>query len=179
MKRYIALLRGVNVGGKNKIAMHELKAAVMERGFSDAVTYLNSGNLIFSHEASDETALADMIRELIRERFDLDIPVFVLAQEALAAVLTEAPAWWGTEDAAIYDNLIFVIPPADAAELAGRIGEPTKGLERVLICENVMFWSFDRKNYAKANWWKQTASAGIGENLTIRTANTLKKLAGM
>lgn len=40
-------------------------------------------------------------------------------------------------------------------------------------------WSFDRKKYAKANWWRKTASAGIGEMITIRTANTLKKIVAM
>ena len=66
----------------------------------------------------------------------------------------------------------------DAAEyIAEKIGEPTKELEQVWICENSIFWSFDRKKYAKANWWKKTASAGIGEKITIRTANTLRKIA--
>lgn len=50
------------------------------------------------------------------------------------------------------------------------------GKNKICICENAIFWSFDRKKYAKANWWKKTASSGIGEHLTIRTANTLKKL---
>ena len=47
MQRYIALLRGINVGGKNKISMKELKAGFEELGFRDVVTYLNSGNVIF------------------------------------------------------------------------------------------------------------------------------------
>lgn len=120
MKRYIALLRGINISGKNKIPMAELKG-----------------------------------------------------------ILSEAPVWWGTDDKEIYDNLIFVIPSTKAEIIAEKIGEPTKEPEQICICKNAIFWSFDRKKYAKANWWKKTASAGIGEMITIRTANTLKKIAAM
>ena len=52
-------------------------------------------------------------------------------------------------------------------------------IEKVQICGNAAFWTFDRKLYAKANWWKKTATPGIGEMITIRTANTLRKIAEM
>ena len=176
MKRYIALLRGVNISGKNKISMPDLKTLFTELGYADVLTYLNSGNVVFSVCEQDESVLADTIRAMIRDRLGLDIPVFVILQEQLEALLGKAPDWWGTADKARYDNLIFVMPPAAAEYIAEKIGEPTKELEQVWICENAIFWSFDRKKYAKANWWKKTASAGIGEKITIRTANTLRKI---
>lgn len=179
MKRYIALLRGINISGKNKISMAELKPCLAELGYADVFTHLNSGNIVFSAEECIEIALADKIKAMIQERFGLDIPVFVILQEDLRALLNKAPAWWGTDDKEIYDNLIFVMPPAAAETIAEKIGEPTKGLEQICICKNAVFWSFDRKKYAKANWWKKTASAGIGEMITIRTANTLKKIVEM
>lgn len=116
---------------------------------------------------------------MIQERLGLDIPVFVILQEELNDLLSKAPVWWGTDDKEIYDNLIFVMPSAAAEIITEKIGEPTKTLEQVCICKNAIFWSFDRKKYAKANWWKKTASAGIGEMITIRTANTLKKIVAM
>ena len=176
MKRYIALLRGVNISGKNKISMPDLKTLFTELGYADVLTYLNSGNVVFSVCEQDESVLADTIRAMIRDRLGLDIPVFVILQEQLEALLGKAPDWWGTADKARYDNLIFMMPPAAAEYIAEKIGEPTKELEQVWICENAIFWSFDRKKYAKANWWKKTASAGIGEKITIRTANTLRKI---
>lgn len=135
--------------------------------------------LFFSAEEQSEAVLADNIKAMIQERFELTIPVFVILQEELKNLLREAPVWWGTEKKEIYDNLIFVMPPAIAETIAGKIGEPTKELEQICICKNAIFWSFDRKNYAKANWWKKTASTGIGEMLTIRTVNTLNKIVGM
>lgn len=179
MKRYCALLRGINISGKNKISMAELKTYFVKLSYVDVLTYLNSGNVIFSVSESDEIILADKIKTMIQKRFGIDIPVFVILQEKLEGLLSKAPDWWGTDNKEIYDNLIFVMPSVTAEIIAEKIGEPTKGLEQVYIHENVIFWSFDRKKYAKANWWKKTASAGIGEMITIRTANTLKKIITM
>lgn len=68
MDRYIALLRGINISGKNKIAMSELKAGFIEIGCEDVITYLNSGNVVFSIEEGNEIALAVKINQMIRER---------------------------------------------------------------------------------------------------------------
>lgn len=179
MNRYIALLRGINISGKNKISMPELKAAFCEAGYADVCTHLNSGNVIFSSDETNVVALAEKIKELIAQNFSLYIPVFVISQNELCSLLENAPDWWGTENKDIYDNLIFAISPHRIETVAGKIGEPSAELERVEISGNAAFWSFNRKLYAKANWWKKTASAGIGEMITIRTANTLRKIAEM
>lgn len=179
MKRYIALLRGINISGKNKIAMSELKPGFMKLGFDDVLTHLNSGNVVFSIDKNDEIVLADKIKSMIQEQFSLDIPVFVILQEKLQDIICNAPDWWGTDNKGIYDNLIFVMPNFTAENIAEKIGEPTKELEQVYIYNNVIFWSFDKTKYAKANWWKKTASTGIGEAITIRTANTLRKIVKM
>ena len=175
MKRYIALLRGVNVGGKNKISMAELKQGFEALGFSEVRTHMNSGNVVFSGEEAE----AARIQAMIRERFDLDVPVLVVARDWLEDVLRDAPDWWGRGDKEIYDNLILVLPPATAGAIAEKFGDPTEGLEQVCIREGAIFWSFERKSSAKCSWWKRSASPGIGEWITIRTANTVKKLAKM
>ena len=84
---------------------------------------------------------------MIQKRFGLDIPVFVILQEKLEDILSKAPDWWGTPDKDIYDNLIFVMSPATAEIIAEKIGEPTKELEQICICDNTIFWSFDRNKY--------------------------------
>lgn len=85
--------------------------------------------------------------DMIQKRFGLDIPVFVILQEKLEDILSKAPDWWGTSDKDIYDNLIFVMSPATAEIIAEKIGEPTKELEQICICDNTIFWSFDRNKY--------------------------------
>lgn len=179
MKRFIALLRGINISGRNRIAMADLKPAVEELGYENVVTHLNSGNVIFSSDEENETVLTENIKMMLDRRFAMKIPVFVIGCDELESLLDKAPDWWGTADKNIYDNLIFVIPPADVQELCKKIGAPTEGLEQIQISGNAVFWSFDRQKYAKANWWKRTAEAGIGEMITIRTANTLRKIVKM
>ena len=176
MKRYIALLRGINISGKNKIVMAELKTAFEKLGFTDVKTHLNSGNVIFSAE---KNFTSDEIKEMISESFGVQTEVCVTDSEKVADILQNVPDWWGTSDKAIYDNLIFVMPTMTAEKIAAKIGEPSQKLEKIFIYKDVIFWSFDRKNYAKANWWKKTASAGIGECLTIRTANTVRKISAL
>ena len=179
MKRYIALLRGINISGRNKVAMADLRPAIEGLGYDDVVTHLNSGNVIFSSEEGNEIVLAENIQMMLERQFAMKIPVFVIRCDKLESLLDKAPDWWGTSDKNIYDNLIFMIPPADVQELCKKIGEPTEGLEQIQISDNAVFWSFDRQRYAKANWWKKTVEAGIGEMITIRTANTLRKIVKM
>lgn len=177
MKRYIALLRAINVSGKNKISMADLKRGFEESGYRNVKTFLNSGNVAFDADEQSESVLADRLSSLISERYSLDVPVFVILSDDLRALLEKAPEWWGNDDRAVYDNLIFLLHGSDVREIADRIGEPTEGLEKTEICGNAVFWSFLLGRHSKANWWKKTAMPGIGEHLTIRTAGTCRKLA--
>lgn len=176
MKRYVALLRGININGKNKVPMAELKSLFEAHSFENVKTVLNSGNVLFSCVETDAQTLTKQIADAVKERFGFEVPVFVIESEALEDILRHAPAWWGTEDKAVYDNLIFILPPATVAEVYEALGEPKAGLEQVQTYKNAVFWSFSRKDYQKTNWWSKTASLPIGQKLTIRTAGTLRKL---
>lgn len=175
MKRYVALLRGINISGKNKVPMAELKKGFEELAFEEVKTYLNSGNVIFSSDEDDTKKFTKQIEVMIKEQFDLDIPVFVISKEALEDILRNAPNWWGNDNKEIYDNLIFIMPPANFSDVYNDIGEPKKELENIADYNEVIFWSFSRKDYQKTNWWSKTANANISAKLTIRTANTIKK----
>ena len=179
MRRYIALLRGVNISGKNKVPMAELKLGFESLGFPDVRTWLNSGNVVFSGEETEPAALTGQIEGMIQRRFGLEIPVFVLPQEELADILRHAPDWWGTENQEIYDNLVFLLPPVTFQEVYHEIGAPKEGLEQIQEYRSAVFWSFSRKEYQKTNWWPKTARADIGSKLTIRTANTVRKIVCM
>lgn len=179
MKRYIALLRGINISGKNKISMSELKEGFAELGFAEVATYLNSGNIIFSSTIDDKNILSSKIEIMIKNRFDLNIPVFIALQEELKELLKNAPDWWGDDNKEIYDNLIFIMPPLSYEEFCNVIGSPKAEYEKVHNYKNVIFWSFSRKDYQKTNWWRETASSEISGKITIRTANTARKIVDM
>ena len=116
MKRYIALLRGINISGKNKIRMSELKNGFAELGFLEVETYLNSGNAIFSSALDDKNLLSNKIKAMIQDKFSLDIPVLVVLQEELEEQLKNAPDCWGDDNKEIYDNIIFLMPPLSYEE---------------------------------------------------------------
>lgn len=179
MKRYLAFLRGINISGKNKLSMAQLKTQFEALGYFEVKTYLNSGNVVFSCEESEETALAAQIEQRIKETAGLAIPVFVIAQQKLETLLRHAPDWWGTDDKAVYDNLVFILPPATFAEIYEAIGVPKEGLEQIEPYGGAVFWSFDRKAYQKTNWWPKTAGAAVRDKLTIRTAGTVRKVCSM
>lgn len=173
MRKYIAFLRGINVGGKNKIRMSQLREKLMEAGFLEVSTYLNSGNVVFSSEDSNAKL---KIEKTIKDAFGVDIPVYVVDVEILRNMFVHAPAWWNTGDKGKYDNLIFILSDDSPESICKLIGEPSDELEEIQIYNQVIFWTFDRKLYQQCNWWKKTASRGIAEKLTIRTANTIRKV---
>ncbi len=107
MKSYIALLRGINISGKNKIIMSELKASFVELGYSEVSTYLNSGNVVFLSDVDDSKVISNTIRLMIKKQFELEIPVFIISQEELKDILNNAPNWWGDNNK---DCLLYTSP---------------------------------------------------------------------
>lgn len=174
--KYIALLRGINISGKNKISMSELKAELENNKYQNVVTYLNSGNIIFESNIDNKETIMKAIYKIIKNKFNLEIPVFIMTTTELEDALKHNPDWWGTDNKEIYDNLIFIIPPTKYEEVYNTIGEPSKDIEKIEEYNNYIFWSFDLKKYKKANWWIKTASTDIKDRITIRTANTIKKV---
>ena len=179
MKRYVALLRGINISGKNKVVMAELKKGIESLKFENVKTYLNSGNVIFSSQEENIEKITKQIEEMLKKKYDFEIPVFVLEQEKLKDILEHAPAWWGSDDKTIYDNLIFMIPPVTFEKVFEEIGEAKVGLEIIQNYKDVIFWSFSRKDYQKTNWWSKTTNTNASKKLTIRTANTVRKIVRM
>ena len=169
MEKYIALLRGVNVGGKNIISMPRLKAA-----FSDVVTYIQSGNILFCSEDKDAAALQQECRRIIADSFGLDIPVAVISAKDLRDALTHAPEWWDSGTDAKH-NAIFVIAPATAEDIIEKVGEAKPEYERVAWHGPVIFWTAPLETFSRTRWSK-VSSASVYGSITIRNANTAKKL---
>ena len=106
---------------------------------------------------------------MLKKNYDFKIPVFVLEQGKLKVILEHAPIWWGSDDKIIYDN----------KEVFEEIGEAKEGLEKIQNYKDVIFWSFSRKDYQKTNWWPKTTNTNVSKKLTIRTANTVRKIVRM
>ena len=173
--KYIVLLRGINISGKNKISMINLKIILENNNYRNVITYLNSGNVILESN-NDIDIITNDINSLIKKSFNLDIPVFVISYDELYDILKHNPKWWGTDNKDIYDNIIFIMNPITYKDVFDSVGEPSKDIDKVEVYNNIIFWSYDLSNYKKSNWWKKTASTSIKDSITIRTANTIRKI---
>jgi uncharacterized protein (DUF1697 family) len=98
MKTFAALLRGINVGGKNKIAMSELKRSLSSLGLEDVVTYIQSGNVVFRSPAGDAAGLAGGVEHRIAEDFGVSITVLLRTPSELKAVARNNPFLKGKAD---------------------------------------------------------------------------------
>jgi uncharacterized protein (DUF1697 family) len=175
MEKYIALLRGVNVGGKNKVSMPSLKAAFEEAGFSEVGTYINSGNIIFSAEEDDIVVLQQKCRQAIMDAFHLDIAVAVLSAKDLSEALDHAPAWWD-RDSGSKHNAIFVIAPANPDSIIESVGRLKPEYEQVSHYGRIIFWSAPLETFSRTRWSKIVSTPAYG-SVTIRNANTARKLS--
>ncbi|HET7459248.1 MAG TPA: DUF1697 domain-containing protein [Gemmatimonadaceae bacterium] len=116
--RFVALLRGINVGRAKRVAMADLRAVVEGLGYGDVRTLLNSGNVVFTApRATKESVAAARIRAAVAERCGVDSRVTVLAGDAVAAAVAENPLL----DVAADPSRLFVAVLADPADARSRL----------------------------------------------------------
>lgn len=174
MEKYFCFLRGINVGGKNKVSMPELKKLFEEHGFSDVLTYINSGNVIFSCNNSTEEKLKKECEALIAEKFQLNITVAIIAFHDLLTAVNHAPTWWDQDNESKH-NAIFVLPPITVDEIFKEVGEIKSEYEKIDYFGQVIFWSAPIKTFSRTRWSKIVGSS-MYDFITIRNANTVKKV---
>jgi uncharacterized protein (DUF1697 family) len=95
---YVALLRGINVGGNNKVEMKKLKSTFELLGFTNVVTYINSGNIIFEARSKSQKSIVDKIEKAIRKDFGLEIKVLLRNFENIQFICRELPSTWLKND---------------------------------------------------------------------------------
>jgi len=172
--KYIALLRGINVGGKNKVSMPDLKNCFEEAGFQNPRTYINSGNVIFESEQQSTVDLANYCQKIVERKFNLPIGVAVIDVHTLKESLDHVPDWWG-KDPNFKHNAIFVIQPATAEEIVAEVGNIKPEYEKLFVYKDIIFWSAFLKAFSRTRW-SRIVGTNAYQSITIRNANTTKKL---
>jgi uncharacterized protein (DUF1697 family) len=172
--KYIALLRGINVGGKNKVPMIELKACFEEAGFQNVMTYINSGNVIFDSEEQSTFELMKKCEDLLEKKFGFFISLAVIDVLTLKDALDNAPKWWDYDSDSKH-NAIFVIPPATAKEVIEDAGKIKPEYEKIHAYKEIIFWSAPLETFSRTRWSKVVGTK-VYRTITIRNANTTKKL---
>jgi uncharacterized protein (DUF1697 family) len=117
MATHVALLRGINVGGKNRVAMADLREVVAELGHDDVSTYIQSGNVLFSPDPgdADTSALAAALAAAITARLGVSSPVVVLTRDELAAAIAANPFPAEPDPKRVHAVLLSGAPAAEAA----------------------------------------------------------------
>jgi uncharacterized protein (DUF1697 family) len=174
MTKFIALLRGVNVGGNNKIPIPELKAAFETAGFENVLTYINSSNVIFD-SALGETAIKAACERAIADAFGLHVPVGIITADELRDALANAPDWWNMDKDSKH-NAIFVIAPATAKSVRVEVGEAKPEYESVAYHDKIIFWTAPLATFSRTRWSKLTQHKAAYSATTICNANTALKL---
>lgn len=121
MTKYIAILRGINVGGKRRLKMEKLKALFRELGFSDVETYIQSGNVMFNaSEKESDTTISDKIEAAIFKKYDFKVPVIVRTASELKEAIASNPFYAsGNEDVdRLHLTFLKIYPSAERIEKA-------------------------------------------------------------
>ena len=172
--RYLALLRGVNVGGKAKLNMAELKAALVTAGFTNVVTYITSGNVVFASDRTGTQALAEQVHAVIANQFGMNIDVIVLSAPEWQAIVDGAPSWWGNEPGWKH-NVLVLLPPYDMDATVAGIGILNPDIERIATGPGVVYQAMSIELVGKTTTGNLSASPSY-RRLTIRNYNTTQKL---
>jgi uncharacterized protein (DUF1697 family) len=175
--RYVALLRGINVGGNNIIRMADLKSCFEEMGFTDVQTYIQSGNVIFSATENNAEKLTLRIEKTLTERFAYASRIVILSAAQMRQVLKQAPAGFGAEPQAYRYDVIFVKEPLTTLQAMNAI-ETKPGVDTVHRGTHALYFS---RLIAKAtqSHLSKIVALPLYKNTTVRNWNTTVKLLAM
>lgn len=174
MQTYLALLRGINVGGKALIKMADLKTALEADGFADVQTYIQSGNVLFRHTSNNTDDLATQLETSIKKHFSLETRVAVFSYDEWKMIIDAAPAWWG-QDSSWKHNLLVLLKPYDMAEAVAAVGQLKPEIEAMEAGTGVLYQSMSLALFGKTTTGK-LASSPIYKQMTVRNFNTATKL---
>ena len=171
--RYVALLRGINVGGKNLIGMPVLKRFFEAEGFEDVVTYIQSGNVVFS---SDEkrAGLVARIESGLSMAFDYSASIVLRSRPELRGVRGGAPAGFGSQPTLYRYDVIFLKEPLTAAEALETVTVKA-GVDQVAAGKGVLYFSrlISRSSESQLN---RLVAMPVYKRMTIRNWNTTTRL---
>jgi len=170
---FVALLRGVNVGGNNMISMSALKKSFEALGFNDVVTYINSGNIIFKSKEADARKLESKIEKMLLKEYQLDSRVVLRSLSEMKKIVESLPENWTTDRDWRY-NVIFLRHTIDSKDILREL-ELKKDIEEVVYCPGALFWSAQISELTRTNMLK-LSSRKMYLDMTIRNQNTTRKL---
>lgn len=173
---YVALLRGVNVGGNRKVDMQRLKALFERIGMDAVRTYINSGNVIFRGNGAEARDLVAHLESAIELEFGFPVMVVVRSAENIQTVADALPGSWVDGSEAKCD-VMFLRDKIDCEDTLNRL-TIKPDIDDVRYVPGAILWRADRAKLPRSGMMK-LAGTELYANMTVRNCNTVRKLAAL
>ncbi|ANJ26087.1 DUF1697 domain-containing protein [Agromyces aureus] len=178
---YVALLRGINVGGRNPVAMPDLvdcfeHVGVDGGGFADVRTHLQSGNVLFTASVAKraaDTKLESAIEQALEKRFGFEIPTLVRSRDEFAATIEQAPADHGSE--LLRSDVFFLKAPLTAEAVLAEMPELRQGVDAIAPGPGALYFSRVKAKATKTRIQKLMAMP-VFKQMTVRSWKTVTRL---
>lgn len=171
--KYVALLRGINVGGNNKVEMRRLKACFEAEGMKEVKTYINSGNVIFSSSEISADKLVTLLEKALAKEFGFTVKIVIRTVKQLEKIVQELPAEWKNDEQTKCD-VLFLWEAIDKPSLLDELGIKPE-LEEVKYVTGAVLWCIPRQNVTRSGLMKLVGTKMYAQ-MTIRNCNTVRKL---
>lgn len=172
--RYIALLRGINVGGNNIIKMVNLKACFESMGFTNVVTYIQSGNVIFDSPEKNKEMLMGLIERTLSAQFNYNSRIVLITGTHLQEIINTIPSGFGQNPEEYRYDVLFLKEPLTAKKALGTI-KLRDGVDNAYAGNGVIYFSRKMKDLTKS-YLNKVITLPIYKEMTIRNWNTTSKL---
>ncbi len=175
--QYLALLRGINVGGSNIIKMVDLKVCFEGMGLADVATYIQSGNVLFKSPEQDKAKLTKRIESVLSERFRFEARLVVVTHKQLKQTVEDAPRGFGKSPDKFRYDVIFLKEPLTAKE-AMKSMSTKEGVDNAYRGKDVLYFS---RLISRATQSRLPRIIGLPvyQSMTIRNWNTTTKLLAL
>jgi len=170
--KYITLLRGINVGGRHKVDMDDLKVLLLSRGFREVATYINSGNICFESE-SIKPEIDKELGIILEESFDFPIPFIVKTKKEILQIADIIPHFWHNDKEQKTD-VAFLFDEVDSEEIIEKLPVKKEFINWVYT-KGALIWNVKRSMQNKSQLSK-LAGHKFYSFMTVRNVNTVRKL---
>ena len=177
MIRYALLVRGINVGGKNKVVMAQLRQELTELGLENVETYINSGNIFFN-SIVPRTKLIENLQAFFERRYPFIQSFSLLSLEDYEKELRNLPDWWNHEMAR--KDVLFYTESLDVDQVIKKVNSLELEDEVVHFGRLGIFWGkFSEESYYETAYHKYLLKMPFYRQITIRNAKTFDKIGQM
>lgn len=174
--KYVALLRGINVGGNSMIKMADLKVCFEGLGFQNVKTYINSGNVIFETEEKDAESLTKEIESALLKVFKIPLKIVLQSQNQLQKVVETVPSSWKKKED-IRRYVVFVKEPTTPDDVFSQV-EIHEGIDFAEKGPGVLYLSTLLEGITKSKMSKLITKK-IYQEVTMRNYNTTQKILAL